>query len=631
MALRTSWPRQAGISLLEVILSLTLMGASVAGVNSLVQSYTAETNNAQVADQLRRTSDAYTGYIKDNYSTLLGLATDTEPVRISVDDLVSEGYLPTNSASTNIYKQSLCALVRNVNGSLQGLLITEDGDAINQADLGSIANKVGSRAGAILEKNENGNASTEITGVNKGWRQPIADHHNRNHRAPKGGNASKRCNGQPGKVQVTAGHLAVALWFENAFTQSSAMYRDAVPGSPQLNQMNTPLVLNAPQTVGAACTTPGAIANNGNGALLNCTGGAWQRTANSLYWSDPVNTKSALPTCNAASKGAVRVVTELAYAATHPSVYTCNGSTWGAVGKDVNGNLFVPGGMEAGSLTLRSVVTADSWCYEDQMGGVAVSASGELLVCQKRYTNNQNTWAWNWTNTNSASQCRTLTSGFDLNGFYMTAGSVCADVADPTNGPPGTYSSNHWWLVTSHGHMNPVNPYIYQTAKDFYSANMWTRSYQNHITRWSGWERVITESTLNAQRPVIGVCGPSNRTEWNANKDQGVDANNNFYTACSVDLGRGHWVISAAASKFQERYLDNALYINGTVVDVGNNLGDTSGTAPEIMHGVLHLNLEALSTIWIKATWGDQYSTKRYGPGKISFNAVYYGEPLTPR
>jgi hypothetical protein len=49
-----------------------------------------------------------------------------------------------------------------------------------------------------------------------------------------------------------------------------------VPGRPELNAMNTPLVMNATQTVGAACAATGAIAQDGSGAILSCQGGSWK-------------------------------------------------------------------------------------------------------------------------------------------------------------------------------------------------------------------------------------------------------------------------------------------------------------------------------------------------------------------
>jgi len=67
----------------------------------------------------------------------------------------------------------------------------------------------------------------------------------------------------------------MALWFENGDTSSAFLARDAVPGRPELNQMNTPLVMNAVQTAGAACPSAGAIARTSDGGLLTCKSGLW--------------------------------------------------------------------------------------------------------------------------------------------------------------------------------------------------------------------------------------------------------------------------------------------------------------------------------------------------------------------
>lgn len=568
MKLHKKFLRQAGLSLMEVILSVTITSASLVGVNALVSNYTTENKNTLVADQMRRTADAYTAYIKDNYSAILAIAKEDVPYQISINDLVTKGYLPTQSAATNAYEQNLCALVRNVDGALQGLVITESGEEIKKADLGSIASQVGSRAGAVLDTDENGNVSTVITGVKKSWSLPISAFHNLSNNSPSHANASVRCDGSPGKVQVTPGHLAVVLWFENTFTQASTIYRDSVPGAPQLNRMNTPLVMNAPQTVGAACTTTGAIANDGTGTVVYCTGGIWRRPANNMWWGDSVPGLDSLPTCTPQLNGNVRVLWGAFLPATHPSLYTCNGSSWAAVGIDNQGNLNVPGSIGAGTLHLKSIVGEDAACAAAQVGVLARSATGEVLACQKRNISpNTPGGVYYWTRTNSSMQCQTLPKGYNLNQFSSASSLMCADVEDPVGGPPGL-ASNQWWLVTSQSHAFNHNPYIHQTAKDFFANKTWTRHYQQHLGTWSAWKDSSTPSR--------------NNIAFNHCKVDDIR-----HVLCSLQLdSNSQWVVQVNAKGFMYYETGTALWVDGARLSETRG-SDTDSHVSFSHHGVM--------------------------------------------
>lgn len=377
--------RQAGFSLLEVLLSLSLITIGMVGVNRLVDSYVVDTKNAAVADQLKTSAQAYRAYVRNNYSTILAVATQDKPYLIAHTDLSLGNYLPPGSNGRTVHGQTICALVRKNNaGSLEALVVTEGGAALNNLDLGSIVSLTGGSAGALYSDDKADTTPADIVGAQGSWKLPLVQFDNLiNH-------AGKNCGGvSQSRVRITEGHPVVALWFENDFTQGSALYRDAVPGAPQLNQMNTPLVMNASQTVGAVCTTPGAIATDGTGALVNCSklgsndSPTWNRTASGLYWGDPVSSLDKLPACTAELKASVRVLTYYGgHAATHPSVYICNGSAWAAVGIDLDGNLNVPGSIGTGTLTLKYVVAKDTACLSSQVATLARSASGEVLACR---------------------------------------------------------------------------------------------------------------------------------------------------------------------------------------------------------------------------------------------------------
>lgn len=375
--------RQTGVTLLELVVSLSVLMIVSVGMVQLADRYSEDVKTSVVADQLKRTGDAARSYIKDNYTTIAATATSTSPFQITAAMLTAGGYLPTSSVSTNGYGQSVCTLVLQPSANkLQAMVVAEGGTTIDDLTLGNIVQLAGSSSGAVLSS-----ATTAISGAMGGWSIPVATWHN------KVNNLAKKCDGTAGNVQVTTGHPALALWFEDGAYQSNALYRDSVPGRPELNTVNTPIIFNATQTVGAACTTAGAVANDAAGVVINCTGGTWKQIS-SAYWADPVANFAALPTCNAASAWATRVVkTPSAAGGTGPRAYTCDSTNWKPLGVDDTGNLVVgntavgaamsttaTGTLAVGSVEVKKQVTAGTACSPN--GAVATDSTGLILSCQ---------------------------------------------------------------------------------------------------------------------------------------------------------------------------------------------------------------------------------------------------------
>lgn len=375
--------RQTGVTLLELVVSLSVLMIVSVGMVQLADRYSEDVKTSVVADQLKRTGDAARSYIKDNYTTIAATATSTSPFQITAAMLTAGGYLPTSSVSTNGYGQSVCTLVLQPSANkLQAMVVAEGGTTIDDLTLGNIVQLSGSSSGAVLSS-----ATTAISGAMGGWSIPVATWHN------KVNNLAKKCDGTAGNVQVTTGHPALALWFEDGAYQSNALYRDSVPGRPELNTVNTPIIFNATQTVGAACTTAGAVANDAAGVVINCTGGTWKQIS-SAYWADPVATYATLPTCNAASAWATRVVkAPSAAGGTGPRAYTCDSTTWKPLGVDDTGNLVVgntavgaamsttaTGALAVGTVEVKKQVTAGTACSPN--GAVATDSTGLILSCQ---------------------------------------------------------------------------------------------------------------------------------------------------------------------------------------------------------------------------------------------------------
>lgn len=363
--------KQRGVTLLEIIVALGVLATVVVGASSLLDNYAQNMRSSIVAQQVSTFGNAAQAYIKDNYSAVAAVATATTPALIRVSTLTGTGYLQSGFSVSNSYGQNICALVlQPTAGQLNALVVTEGGSAINDLDLGQIAGTVGAAGAGVYS-----NATTTVTGTMGGWSMPIGNFANANA-------SGMHCDGTAGTVAIAVGRPMMALWFNGGDTTSAYLYRNSVAGQPQLNQMNVPIIMASVQTTGGACTTTGAIAQDGNGAVLSCQSGTWQ-SQGSAYWKNPVTNFASLPTCNAAAQWQTRVV-ETPTTGSGPRAYTCDGTTWQPLGVDDTGSITVAGTATinklAGNLQVTPTATVGTACSPN--GRIAQDGTGLILSCQ---------------------------------------------------------------------------------------------------------------------------------------------------------------------------------------------------------------------------------------------------------
>ncbi len=274
-------------------------------------------NAAQVAQTARQFNEAATQYIQSNAVTLQATATATTPVSVSVAQMQAANLLPSTFNSTNTYNQTWqLQVLQPTAGNLQALALTTGGDSLSDTQSMRIARLIGS-SGGFFPKNDTGlYAGGAANAYGTSW-GPLS----------------------AAGYTAQAGRLASLLTFNNGQLTDNRLYRNAVPGQPQLNTMTTPLIMNSVQTANSACSTTGAIARDTGGALLACRGGFWKPASGSSYWQDPAGTFTALPTTDAV--GTVRVTLDTGRA------FMWTGGGWSALSVDQNGNLVVPGTLNA--------------------------------------------------------------------------------------------------------------------------------------------------------------------------------------------------------------------------------------------------------------------------------------------
>uniref|UniRef100_E6QVF2 Putative Shufflon protein D n=1 Tax=mine drainage metagenome TaxID=410659 RepID=E6QVF2_9ZZZZ len=324
--------------------------------------YQVHSNNnilaATTASQWTLINTAAINYIQTNAVAIQATATATTPAMITVGMLQAPavGLLPTTFTSTNPYQQTWqIEVLQPTAGNLQALVMTTGGTVLPDKQAANIANLMGA-TGGFIPKNDSGlYVSNTAYGTAGSWQVPTTSYMN-----------------------AVPGELAALLYFNKGQLQSPYLYRNAVPGQPQLNAMNTPLIMNSVQSMGQVCATSGAIAQDGNGVLLSCQSGTWQQQG-SAYWKDPVTNFAGLPACNAASAWQTRIV-QMPGVGAGPRAYTCNGAGWAALAVDQNGNIYIPGTATMGNAAITGTATVGGTCTPN--GLVAQDGIGTLLSCQ---------------------------------------------------------------------------------------------------------------------------------------------------------------------------------------------------------------------------------------------------------
>ena len=197
-------------------------------------------------------------------------------------------------------------------GNLQAVVMSYGGTAMSDKIASKIAGLVGAQGG-FIPKNDSGiYAAGTAYGSFGGWIASTANY-----------------------GSISGGHLAALLAFNNGQLTSNYLYRNAVPGQPQLNRMGTALDMGGNNlnnagtvttagritageyiqfqgvaTVDTACppgSSSGLTGKDSTGLLLSCQSGVWKRAvkAPNMYryvfttsqsWTVPAGVTSAFVT-----------------------------------------------------------------------------------------------------------------------------------------------------------------------------------------------------------------------------------------------------------------------------------------------------------------------------------------------
>lgn len=260
--------RQGGFIAIEMmffIIALVVLSA----IGTTYMARLMDSQNYQIAAQQQQAvADAAAKYLKDYFSSVLASATATTPAKITIEMLRNTNYLPAGFGDTNAFGQSMVVLARRpAANQLESIVITTGGEVIDEIGTREIAEYLGGTGGFIPANN-----TGIVQGVRGGWQIPLSNF----------------------GVSPGVGHTASALFLQDGTITNDYLYRNAVPGHPEVNTMNTSINVNGndlnavrnTNTTNLNASTVNADvvnANTTNTAGETTTGG-WFRTKGDSGW-----------------------------------------------------------------------------------------------------------------------------------------------------------------------------------------------------------------------------------------------------------------------------------------------------------------------------------------------------------
>lgn len=246
---------EAGFTLVEVLGAILVAGLMLTLLTGVVQRGSVWMEQASAASHLRLVTEAFQGYASLHETELLAEAGPAAGPNVTLEDLAREGFLPQGFAATNLWNQDYVLHVRKIELSYQaegteGDDGSDDGDddaqtisrlalvvltsggrgSVYDADNATFLNvhvpgaaaRAGVHAGYIPGRDRDGATASDLVSGQGSYVLPLAD---------------------LGIASPGPGHLGAYLVL-NAREESSSdnfLHRVAVPGRPELNQMETVL------------------------------------------------------------------------------------------------------------------------------------------------------------------------------------------------------------------------------------------------------------------------------------------------------------------------------------------------------------------------------------------------------
>jgi hypothetical protein len=344
------------MSELMAALFAVIIGASVMmGVVTQQKAANDASRTLATAQQQKKIYAAAEPYIQQNANTIQAMATATTPVVITVPMLQAAGMNLAGVSSTNPYGQTWQVEVLQPSpGSLQALVMSTGGDSLPDKTAALIGKYAGS-SGGFIPRNDSGAypaGAGAAYGVYAGWQVPTANY-----------------------TGVSGGHPAALLTVVNGQVTNNYLYRSAIPGQPQLNQMNTALGMtgNDINSVGTlnsqmVNSTTAQISRDGQAPCCNLNGAT-------LSLSESTNTTGRKPTIQFHSSGYQEGYVELSGNG-EPRRLNLRDNQGMGLGLDATGTITAPSVSVPNGLNLH---VGSTGIYGDSTDTVLVNNGGYYL------------------------------------------------------------------------------------------------------------------------------------------------------------------------------------------------------------------------------------------------------------
>ena len=231
---------KSGFTLIEVLLALGALSVALPMGMGLINDTLVNMQQRQAAGHFTQVRDAVQQYMKDNYSTLL-VSGNVPTAKRTLNLTTLRGtYLPASFSTTNVWRQGYqIGFYKTTRGSgsktydvLNAAITTTGGKTVNTDFANKIIPAAAMRAKAgfvVGSNNVSGKTVGSIVASDGSYSMAFTD-------------AGIKDAGLTAPGQ---GHLADIVSMEDLSVSTDYLYRDVVPGHPELNSMKS-IIVKAP-------------------------------------------------------------------------------------------------------------------------------------------------------------------------------------------------------------------------------------------------------------------------------------------------------------------------------------------------------------------------------------------------
>lgn len=220
---RRRFGQRFAATLIETSIVLIIATAAMAAGAKIYGDHLSNRTNQIAAQEMNKVADAYGRYLKDHYGQILQEAHDAGGrVHIPIQTLVDGGYMYESFENRNPYGQEYNLIARYVPSTnpgsedrLETVVYTSGGEAITPGQANSIAQLVGAGGGFTMPEGDTSEVKSTFGGFTLDMQTSYG-------------------------VDPGPGKLVSAMFFnDEGSLVSDFLYRNAVPGRPDLNTMGT--------------------------------------------------------------------------------------------------------------------------------------------------------------------------------------------------------------------------------------------------------------------------------------------------------------------------------------------------------------------------------------------------------